>query len=82
MAAIPIKIYDNGEPVVKYVIGPEGQERVVVLNPGESEAIETSLQIFGTERHEIKVVDFSPVTVALASLDPTFVYSDMKVDVG
>ena len=82
LAAVALKIYDNGDPVVQYVIGPEGQERVIVLNPGESEEIEVALSLYDVGKREIKVADFAPVAVEVTPRTPTFVYSDMKIDVG
>jgi hypothetical protein len=82
LAAVALKIYDNGEPIVKYVIGPEGQERVIVLEPGESEEIEVALPLYDVGKHKIEVVSFAPQFVNVSPLIPTFVYSDMKVNVG
>ena len=82
LAAVALKIYDNGDPVVQYVIGPKGQERVIVLEPGESEEIEVSLSLYDVGKREIKVADFAPVAVEVTPRIPTFVYSDMEVRVG
>ena len=56
--AVPLRIVDNGDPIVKYVIGTEaGEKRIVALNPGQSEEIEVSLPLYDFGKHEIKVAD-------------------------
>lgn len=82
LAAVALKIHDNSELVTKYVIGPKGQERVVALNPGESEEIETTLPLYDVGKHEIRVADFAPVAVDVGPRVPTFVWSDMDVSLG
>lgn len=82
LVTIALKVFDNGEPIMNYLIGPEGQQRVIALSPGETKEIEVSVPLFNYGKREIKVADFVPVVVQVEPLTPTFVYSDMTVDIG
>jgi predicted phosphodiesterase len=82
-AAVSLRTADNGEPVVKYVVGTEtGEKRIIGLQPGESEEIEVTLPLYNPGKHEIEVAGSAPQIVEVSPREPKLVFSDMDIPVG
>jgi predicted phosphodiesterase len=80
IAAVLLKIKNNGKNIEKYVLGKKGREQVIFLNPGEKKEVETCIPLYTTGKHAISFAGKS-VIVNVEKQPSYFVYRSMNISV-
>ncbi len=78
LASVTLDLYDNDELVQINLFGDRGKERVIVLNPGESIELATSLEIADAGDHQLKIHEVEQM-VEVQDREPTAVFDDLRI---
>lgn len=80
LAVVLLKIMDNGEGIFQNLLGYQGKERIVALNPGEKRKIRGEYALVGAGEHVIQVGNVRKV-IDVLPLEPIS-FDNMTIKVG